>query len=352
VIQTVSALAIVLALIALLRLGLRMGGVGPPPARRRSLRVLESAALGSKQRLHVVEVDGERLLIGATEGSVRLLHQLPPRPAGSEAEGEAAGPAAAAPRALLRLLSRSAPLWLLALFLPAAAAQAAGSPPGPELTLSLGGAAEPERLSSTLQIVALLTLVSVAPSILLMATCFTRILVVLSLLRQATGIQQLPPNQVLVGLSLFTTLFVMAPIGEQVQAQALAPYMERKIDEREALARTLVPVRSFLLRHTRENDLELFVSLSSAPRPATPSDTGITTLLPAFMISELRTAFEIGFMIYLPFLVIDIVIASMLISMGMIVLPPVMISLPFKVMLFVLLDGWNLVLNALVKGLV
>jgi len=352
VIQTLLALAVVLALIGLLRVGLRMGGLGSSAGRRRSLRVLESAALGSRQRLHVVEVEGQRLLIGATETSVRLLHQLPPRPGDAEAEAEAAGPvASAAPRALLRLLSRAAPLLPLALVVPAAA-QAAGAPSGPELTLSLGGAAEPERISSTLQIVGLLTLISVAPSVLLMATCFTRILVVLSLLRQATGIQQLPPNQVLVGLSLFTTLFVMAPVGEQIHAQALSPYMERQIDEREALARTLSPVRSFLLRHTRENDLELFVSLSSAPRPESASEAGITALLPAFMISELRTAFEIGFMIYLPFLVIDIVIASMLISMGMIVLPPVMISLPFKVMLFVLLDGWNLVLNALVKGLV
>jgi flagellar biosynthetic protein FliP len=342
------AVTVVLALLFALRFAL---------GRVRSIhasapRVLSTCALGGRQRLHVVEVEGERLLIGATDHSVSLLRRLPRAaedPAVAELRSEA--PAAARRWPLAGLLARIAPAVLIAI---AAGPAFAQGPAAPDLATALGGlgsAAQPERISSTLEILFLLTLVSVAPSILLMATCFTRVVIVLALLRQALGVQGLPPNQVLVGLALAITLFVMAPLGARLKAQALDPYVAREIDAGVATDRTTDTVRSFLLRYTRDKDLALFVELSKAEPPAKPEDVSMLTLLPAYMISELRTAFEIGFSIFLPFLVIDLVIASMLISMQMIVLPPVLISLPFKLVLFVLVDGWNLIVSSLVRGL-
>lgn len=347
----------------LLRAGLAWTGLGRALPGRRRLRVRETCPLGSRQRLHLVVVDGEELLIGATDGSLRLLRRLGPA---ADAEEPAASPAPRAPAVLrLRAWRRTLGLGALAgvaLLLGAADAAAqtaagAAAPAAPvageapTLSLSLEGVTQPGRIASTLEIVALLTLLSVAPAILLMATSFTRIVIVLSLLRQAVGVHQLPPNQVLVGLSLFLTIFVMAPVGERIHADALVPYMEQQVDAGTALAAGTAPVREHLLRHTRERDLQLFLDLAGADAPSGPEEVGLSSLLPAYMISEMRTAFEIGFMVYLPFLIIDLVIASMLISMGMIVLPPIVISLPFKLMLFVLLDGWNLVISALVKGL-
>jgi flagellar biosynthetic protein FliP len=194
-------------------------------------------------------------------------------------------------------------------------------------------------------------LLSIAPSILLMATCFTRVVIVLAFLRQAIGVQQLPPNQVLVGLSLFVTLFVMAPVGERIHQEALEPYMLKEIGAPQAAELAAAPVRDFVSRYTREDDLALFLSFRGEAAPPADQPVSLATLLPSYLLSELRTAFEIGFMLYLPFLVIDLVVASLLISMGMIVLPPVVISLPFKLMLFVLLDGWNLVIGSLLTGL-
>ncbi|RIL04900.1 MAG: flagellar biosynthetic protein FliP [Proteobacteria bacterium] len=356
--EPLTALAVVLAALFALRAALGRG-------RRRggapSLRVVASCALGAKQRLHVVEVEGERLLVGATDSAVSLLRRLPraareDAAACAGATGEAS-PAPAAPRARRASLAGwLAPLVLVALAALAASPAFAQGGAAPELDLAaaldgVGAATQPERISTTLEILFLLTLVSVAPSILLMATCFTRVVIVLALLRQALGVQGLPPNQVLVGLALAITLFVMAPLGTQLKAQALDPYVARQIDAGAATARTTDAVRGFLLDYTREKDLALFVSISKAEPPAQPADVPLLTLLPAYMISELRTAFEIGFSIFLPFLVIDIVIASMLISMQMIVLPPVLISLPFKLVLFVLVDGWNLIVSSLVRGL-
>jgi flagellar biosynthetic protein FliP len=227
------------------------------------------------------------------------------------------------------------------------AAAAANSGAGIHISLDAPGA--PEELSSALEMLALLTLVSVAPAILLMATCFTRIVVVLALLRQAIGLQHMPPNQVLVGLALFLTLGVMSPVGEQVRVAAYEPYVAEQIDAREAGTRALVPIRAYLAKSTRESDLALFLEFTEQ-RPETVDDVPLTALIPAHLISELRTAFEIGFMVFLPFLVVDLVVSSLLISMGMIVLPPVVVSLPFKLMLFVLADGWNLVLGSLVAS--
>ena len=193
-------------------------------------------------------------------------------------------------------------------------------------------------------------MLSLAPAILVMVTSFTRIIVVLGLLRQALGTQQMPPNQVLVGLALFLTFFVMAPTYNEVNKQALQPYLQKSLTHEEAFKRALVPVRKFMLRQTREKDLGLFVHLSKIQAPRGPDDVPTHALIPAFMISELKTAFQIGFVIFIPFLIIDMVIASALMSMGMLMLPPIFISLPFKIILFVLADGWFLVIGSLVRS--
>jgi flagellar biosynthetic protein FliP len=208
----------------------------------------------------------------------------------------------------------------------------------------------PERLSLSLHLLLLLTVLSLAPALVVMVTSFTRLAVVFSFLRHALGTQTMPPNQILIALSLFLTFFIMAPVWQEIQEKAVKPYMDQKLAGEEAVKRGLEPLRGFMLRQTREKDLGLFVSISKAPKPKNPQDVPISALIPAFMISELRTAFEIGFLIYLPFLIIDMVVASVLLSMGMMMLPPVMISLVFKVLLFVLVDGWNLVVGSLVRS--
>ena len=216
------------------------------------------------------------------------------------------------------------------------------------LTLDLGqtgGAAE-----RALQIVAILTLIATAPAALVMVTSFTRIVVVLSLLRSALGTPTSPPNAVLLGLALFLTIFVMGPTIREVQRVAINPLLERQIEPEEAFKRGLVPLRQFMLKHTREKDLELFIDLSGAPRPDGPEAVEMTTLIPAFMISELRRAFEIGFLLFLPFLVIDLVVASILTSVGMMMVPPAVVALPFKLIFFVLVDGWALLAGSLVKS--
>ncbi|MBW1991795.1 MAG: flagellar type III secretion system pore protein FliP [Deltaproteobacteria bacterium] len=215
---------------------------------------------------------------------------------------------------------------------------------------SLPQALEPEHLSLSLQLLLFLTVLSLAPALVIMVTSFTRLVVVFSFLRQALGTQQTPPNQVLIALALFLTFFIMAPVWQKIQQTAVQPYIEQKITATEALERGTQPLRAFMLKQTREKDLALFVSIARAPRPRNPREVRLTTLIPAFMISELRTAFEIGFLLYLPFLIIDMVVASVLLSMGMMMLPPVMISLLFKILLFVLVDGWNLVVGSLVTS--
>ncbi|MFQ6114848.1 MAG: flagellar type III secretion system pore protein FliP, partial [bacterium] len=191
---------------------------------------------------------------------------------------------------------------------------------------------------------------SVAPAILIMMTSFTRIIVVLSFLRHGLGTQQMPPNQILIGLAMFLTFFIMAPIWQQINSEALQPYLANEISQKDAFQKALIPLRSFLLNHTRERDLALMVHLSNMPRPKNPSEIPTHVLVPAFITSELKTAFQLSFLIYLPFLIIDMVIASTLMSMGMMMLPPVMISLPFKLLLFVLADGWHLTVASLVVG--
>jgi flagellar biosynthetic protein FliP len=222
--------------------------------------------------------------------------------------------------------------------------------PLPKISVEVGTAAKPEDVSVTLQILFLMTILSLAPAILILTTAFTRIVVVLHFLRQAMGTQQVPPPQVLVGLALFLTFFVMAPTWNRVNTDALQPYLENKLTLEQAYAKGVVPVREFMLRHTREEDLGLFMRMANIEKPETREDVPLHALIPAFAISELRVGFQIGFMLFIPFLVIDMVISSILLSMGMMMLPPVLISLPFKILLFILVDGWHLVVRSLLES--
>jgi flagellar biosynthetic protein FliP len=212
-------------------------------------------------------------------------------------------------------------------------------------------AADPTRLAPVFRIALLMTVLSLAPAAVMMLTCFVRITVVLSLLRQAIGVQQVPPNQVLVSLALFLTFFVMQPTLDQSYAQGIGPYLRGELADEAAFQASVGPFRDYMLRQTRDADLLLLEEISDRALPENPAEIGLATLIPAFMLSELRTAFILGFMLYLPFLVIDMVVASTLLSMGMIVVPPVMISLPLKLLVFVLVDGWNLIVGSLVKGI-
>ncbi len=205
-------------------------------------------------------------------------------------------------------------------------------------------------VSAPLQIVLFLTLLSFIPAILVIMTSFTRIAIVFHFLRQALGTQEMPSNQMLVGLTLFLTFFIMAPVGERVHALAVQPAMNGEIDITEALTRGAPPLREFMLKQTREADLALFVELGKVPRPATPDALPMRVVIPAFAISELKTGFQMGFFLFVPFLLIDLVVSTTLLSMGMLQLPPAMISLPFKILLFVLIDGWHLVVGSLVKS--
>ncbi len=216
--------------------------------------------------------------------------------------------------------------------------------------LGVGTASKPGETATVLQILFLMTIFSLAPSLLIMTTSFTRIVVVLSFLRNAMGTQQAPSNQIVIALSLFLTFFIMTPVWQQVNSQALEPYKAQTITQEQALNRGVAPIRKFMLSQVREKDLALFISLSKQARPKNSDDVPTLTIVPAFIISELRTAFQIGFLIYIPFLVLDMVVASVLMSMGMMMLPPAMISLPFKILLFVLVDGWGLVIGSLVKS--
>nr|MBO2483505.1 flagellar biosynthetic protein FliP [Bacillota bacterium] len=220
----------------------------------------------------------------------------------------------------------------------------------PRLTIGVDQAESPEQVAVTLQILFLLTVLSLAPAILIMTTSFTRIVVVLSFVRSALATNQMPPNQVLIGLALFLTFFIMAPTWQTVSQEALMPYLAQEIGQEEAIARALEPIREFMFRHTRERDLALFLEMSGAGQPVDPSDVPTSALVPAFVISELKSAFQMGFILFVPFLVIDMIVASTLMSMGMLMLPPVMISLPFKILLFVMVDGWHIVVRSLLLG--
>jgi len=217
----------------------------------------------------------------------------------------------------------------------------------PGITLSVDPGGEPKQVSTGVELLLLLTVLSLAPSILVLATSFTRIVIVLSLLRSAIGTPQIPPNQVLVGLSLILTFFIMTPVYMSINNDAIKPYMAGEIDQSTAFKKAEQPVREFMFKQTRDKDMELFISMSNGDQPQTLDDIPTTVLLPAFIISELRTAFIMGFAIYVTFLIIDLVISSVLLAMGMMMLPPSMISLPFKLLLFVMVDGWYLITQSL-----
>lgn len=215
------------------------------------------------------------------------------------------------------------------------------------VTLSLNSTNDPQNVSTSVQLLVLLTVLSIAPSILVMATSFTRIVIVLSMVRNAIGTASIPPNQVIIGLSLILTFFIMTPTYNEINKTAIQPYLNKQIDQQTAFDNALKPIREFMFKQTREKDIELFLEINKQSRPSTLDDISTAVLLPAFVISELRTAFTMGFMIYIPFLVIDMVISSVLLSMGMMMLPPSLISLPFKLLLFVMVDGWYLVIRSL-----
>jgi flagellar biosynthesis protein FliP len=238
----------------------------------------------------------------------------------------------------VRLLSAAALAWSLA----------AGDAAAQSVSLDLG--TDGTVTGQLVRLVLMITILSLAPSILVMVTSFTRVVVVLAFLRSALGLQQTPPNAVLISLALFVTAFVMAPTLEQAYRDGLAPLLEEDIDELDAFERAMAPFRTFMLAQVRAKDLELFLDIGAMPELAGPEETPLRALIPAFMISELRRAFEIGFLIFIPFLIIDMVIASILMSMGMMMLPPVLISLPFKLIFFVLVDGWYLVVGSLVES--
>ena len=220
----------------------------------------------------------------------------------------------------------------------------------PKVTIGIDQAKTPQEASVTLQIVFLMTILSIAPGIMMLMTPFTRIAVVLGFLKRALGAQTVPPNQVVMGLALLLTWFVMQPQITEINDRALQPYLAQEIGYKEALEKAMKPMRSFMLRQCGENELAVMVRVSKTPRPATVDDIPNAVLIPAFVMSEMKTAFIIGFLIYLPFLVIDMVVASVLMSLGMMMLPPVMVSLPLKLILFVLVDGWTLVTQGLVSS--
>jgi flagellar biosynthesis protein FliP len=242
-----------------------------------------------------------------------------------------------------------------------AAAPAAAAQPGinfslnqgqgaPGVSVQVNTATSPKQLTNLLEIFVLLTVLALAPSILILCTSFTRILIVLSFLRQALGVSHIPPNQVMIAMALFLTAFNMMPVWQEIQTQAVAPYTAGNLSWEDAARRGAEPLRQFMLRQTRAKDLSLFLKLSRQKNVHKIEDVSLAVVIPAFIISELRAAFIIGFLLYLPFLVIDMVVASVLLSMGMMMLPPIMISLPFKILLFVLIDGWNLIVGSLMRS--
>ncbi|WP_028986578.1 flagellar type III secretion system pore protein FliP [Thermicanus aegyptius] len=237
---------------------------------------------------------------------------------------------------------------LVLLFLSPSASTAAPGDPIPGINVQITGGGTGSAVS--IQLLLLLTVLSLAPAILILMTSFTRIVVVLSFVRTGLSTQQMPPNQVLIGLALFLTFFIMAPTFMQINDQALQPYLQGKLTQTEALQKAELPIKQFMAKHTRQKDLELFLSYGNYPKVTKVEEIPLVALVPAFAISELSTAFQIGFLIFVPFLVIDMVVASILMGMGMMMLPPVMISLPFKILLFVLVDGWHLVVQTLLES--
>lgn len=222
--------------------------------------------------------------------------------------------------------------------------------PIPKINFAIGSSDRPEDLATALQVLVVLTILTLAPSIIMLTTSFVRITIVLHFVRQALGLQQMPPNQMLIGLSLFLTFFIMQPTMDSIMTNGINPYMDKKISQEQMLRNVEAPLKSFMLKQTRSKDLELFLKVSKSKKPASRNDVSIWVVIPAYIISELTRGFEIGILIFIPFIVVDMIIATILMSLGMMMLPPAMISLPFKLLLFVMIDGWNLIVEALVRS--
>jgi flagellar biosynthetic protein FliP len=308
------------------------------------IEIVQYQPFGPKKGVAIVKVLKEYLVLGIADESISILSK--PNPSDVE-EAMKQQPAITShqPLGIKDFIKRKffyfALLPIASCLLPDLSFAAPAPPPPAGGFLGL---------TTPLELLLFLTLLSILPAILVMTTCFTRIVVVLSFLRQALGTPQVPPTQVIIGLSLFITLFVMSPVVDRIYADAYQPYTKKEINAEEALNRAGVPLKEFMLKQTREKDLALFLKMSKSERPATPMDLPMRVVIPAFAIGELKKAFEIGFLIFLPFLVIDMVVASVLLSMGMMMLPPIMVSMPFKLLLFVLVDGWDLLIGSLIGG--
>lgn len=308
------------------------------------IEIVQYQPFGPKKGVAIVKVLKEYLVLGIADESISILSK--PNPSDVE-EAMKQQPAITShqPLGIKDFIKRKffyfALLPIASCLLPDLSFAAPAPPPPAGGFLGL---------TTPLELLLFLTLLSILPAILVMTTCFTRIVVVLSFLRQALGTPQVPPTQVIIGLSLFITLFVMSPVVDRIYADAYQPYTKKEINAEEAFNRAGVPLKEFMLKQTREKDLALFLKMSKSERPATPMDLPMRVVIPAFAIGELKKAFEIGFLIFLPFLVIDMVVASVLLSMGMMMLPPIMVSMPFKLLLFVLVDGWDLLIGSLIGG--
>lgn len=244
-------------------------------------------------------------------------------------------------------MRRKVCFWVILAVTCLSATAALAAPVMPKINIGVDASSNPKDISASLQILFLLTILSMAPAIFMMVTSFTRIIIVLSFTRSALGAQQIPPNSVLIGLAIFLTFFTMSPVFKQINEKAFQPYMKQQISFETAIDRADDPIRDFMFSQVREKDIALFIDLAGINRPQTEADVPTTVLIPAFLISELRTAFSIGFLIFIPFLIIDVVVSVTLMSMGMMMLPPMLISLPFKILLFVLVDGWHLIIQSL-----
>lgn len=307
------------------------------------IEIIHYQAFGPKKGVAIVKILKDYVVLGVADANISLLGKLNQAEV-EESMAEMTGKQETSGQGFKGLFGGRLPrffsvLAAAILFMPAVSYAAAPAPAGGFLGLN-----------SPIELLFFLTVIAFLPAILVMTTCFTRIVIVLSFLRQAIGTPQVPPTQVIIGLSLFITMFVMSPVIDKIYSDAYIPYTKKEIKAEEALNKAATPLKEFMLKQTREKDLALFLKIAKAERPEKPMDLSLRVVVPAFAIGELKRAFEIGFLIFLPFLVIDMVVASVLLSMGMMMLPPVMVSMPFKVLLFVLVDGWGLLIGSLIEG--
>jgi flagellar biosynthetic protein FliP len=340
VIESMPALIAVIGVLAFAALGLRRL---ERAKRRGRLEVIESAALGPQRTAAVLRAGSRCFLIAATNAQVSTIAELDPE------EWEAEPKAERAPKPLRGLLKRL-PLWLLVIAVTAGVAAAQVQAPAAPLLPDIRVIDQPGQMGLPMQILLLLTLMTLVPAVLASVTPFLRIVVVLHFLRQAIGTQTAPGNQTLLGLALFLTVVLMQPVANQVYEEAIVPVQQGDMTNYEGLEAAKGPLKRYLSRFVREKDAALFLDITGQERPSSPEDLDLVVLAPAYMLSELKVSFQIGAVLFLPFLIIDLLVASVTLSLGMIQLPPVMISTPFKLLLFVLIDGWNLVVGSLVRG--